>query len=265
MKLKTYKKYVSGLLIALLLGLAQPGFAANYYADFASGNDSTGDGSTGNPYKTPDGAAAARVLTGGDEIRVAKTPITQLTGTCTFTNGSTDVGTSADQSAVVADDDILGKNSGVEAWWSIASVDADSITLDRAYWGASETSDCYFATPAEANYTNWNDQDDGTSVDSRIKITGGYDLTTEERTGLTVLQTTSMFGAVYSNDDFLEVSYFVGINKYTSSNYGGVNVDSPSKGCYFHHLYAVSSENGTDGSSFLLGGDNNVYEYLYCQ
>ena len=60
------------------------------YCDWATGNDTTGDGSAGNPYKTITKASTG--LTGGDEVRVAKSPEpTALTGTLGFTNNSTAV------------------------------------------------------------------------------------------------------------------------------------------------------------------------------
>ncbi len=60
------------------------------YCDFINGDDGTGDGSTGNPYKTI--TIASTGLTGGDEVRVAKSPAnTALTGTLSFTKNSTSV------------------------------------------------------------------------------------------------------------------------------------------------------------------------------
>ena len=42
------------------------------YCSWATGNDDTGNGSAGSPYKTITKASTS--LTGGDEVRVAKSP-----------------------------------------------------------------------------------------------------------------------------------------------------------------------------------------------
>jgi len=60
------------------------------YCDWATGDDTNGNGSYSNPYKTITKATTGR--TGGDEVRVAKSPEpTSLTGTVGFTQGSTAV------------------------------------------------------------------------------------------------------------------------------------------------------------------------------
>ena len=80
------------------------------YCDFASGNDTTGDGSASNPYKTITKASTG--LSGDDEVRCAKSPApTALDGTLTFTDGSTSVATSADLTAVLAAKDFVSLNS----------------------------------------------------------------------------------------------------------------------------------------------------------
>jgi hypothetical protein len=54
------------------------------YCDYINGNDGN-DGSAGSPYKTITQASTG--LTGGDEVRVAKSPApTDLAGTLSFTN-----------------------------------------------------------------------------------------------------------------------------------------------------------------------------------
>jgi len=54
------------------------------YCDYTNGDDDTGDGTSGNPYKTIQ--KSDNGLSGGDEIRVAKSPASSdLTGTVGFT------------------------------------------------------------------------------------------------------------------------------------------------------------------------------------
>lgn len=244
-------------IVLLLCLLVSPVAATTVYVDFVSGNDSTGDGSAGNPYKTPDGASAANVLTGGDEIRVAKVDQTQLSGTCTFTNGSATVNTSADQSGVVANGNMLGKNSGNETWWAIASADGSSITLDYAYWGTSETTDCYFAVPVTSNYSDWNTSDPGASTSSRLKITGGYDLSTETRTGYTFVVSTSLFAPIVIDDDYIELSYFV---SFLDTGAANASLKLDSNGNYIHHFHGTTS---SSDHALYISGDNNTLEYIY--
>ncbi len=77
---------------------------ANYYIDPIGGNDSTGDGSLGNPWKTlTNGATAARIAA-GDEIRVKKSadPVS-LGVTGDFTLGSDTVTLSGALTATISD------------------------------------------------------------------------------------------------------------------------------------------------------------------
>ena len=112
------------------------------YADWGSGNDTSGDGSAGNPYKTIDKASTG--LSGGDEVRCAKTtdPST-LSGTLTWTDNSPTVSTSVSLVGTVAAGDIIGKptaalDSADETWWVVSSVAAGAITLTSNFYGTSE-------------------------------------------------------------------------------------------------------------------------------
>lgn len=70
------------------------------YCSWATGNDSTGNGSATNPYKTIDRAVSG--LIGGDECRCAKSsdPV-QLSGTFNFIYGSNQVATSQNLTGVI--------------------------------------------------------------------------------------------------------------------------------------------------------------------
>ena len=82
-----------------------------YYVDLVSGNDSTGDGSSGNPYKTHN--KVATLWSTGDELRLAKTsaPSSVGSGNIVFTDGSTTVTTSVSLVGTVAVGDYIGKPS----------------------------------------------------------------------------------------------------------------------------------------------------------
>src|SRR3990172_5674699 len=171
-------------LILIILLISSPVYGANFYFDLASGNDTTGDGSSGNPWKTIDKCTTTR--SAGDECRGAKTTITTLAGTLTFTNGSTSVATSVDQTAVVAAGDIVGKNSGLEGWWKVASLTSSAITLTYQYWGISGSGDAvtaYKITPVTASEEY--DINSSGSAENLLKISGGWDLTGPTQDGLT--------------------------------------------------------------------------------
>jgi hypothetical protein len=69
------------------------------YCDWINGNDTTGDGSYGTPYKTIDKSVLG--MTGQNEVRCAKSPDpVQLSGTLNFTYGSVVVPTSEDLTGV---------------------------------------------------------------------------------------------------------------------------------------------------------------------
>ena len=112
------------------------------YWDFLSGNDSTGDGSAGNPYKTLSKATTG--LTGGDEVRCAKSPDPANLGcNLTFTDGSTSVATASDLTAVLGAYDFVSLNTAGETWWEIKSINSTTITLVKAYGGTGGTGTGY--------------------------------------------------------------------------------------------------------------------------
>ena len=112
------------------------------YWDFLNGNDTTGDGSAGNPYKTLSKATTG--LTGGDEVRCAKSPDPANLGcNLTFTDGSKSVATAADLTAVLGAKDFVSLNTAGETWWEISSITSTTITLVVAYRGTGGTGNGY--------------------------------------------------------------------------------------------------------------------------
>jgi len=72
------------------------------YVDFLNGDDGAGDGSSGNPYKSIQTASTG--LTGGDEVRIAKSPDSQTaTPTATWTQGSDTIVLSVAQNLEIDD------------------------------------------------------------------------------------------------------------------------------------------------------------------
>ena len=164
---------------------------AEVYCDYTNGDDGTGDGSAGNPYKTITQATLG--LTGGDEVRVAKSPAeSNQSGTSTFTEISTAVlGSGTAYSTEFAVADYIKGGTGL--WWEILTITDDThLTL---YQGYSETTESGVAavklgvtdTGAAAASTTaiQTVSVSGTSRDSRLKISGGWDLTGPTQDGQT--------------------------------------------------------------------------------
>ena len=179
--------------LALVLALALPAGAATCYCDYATGNDSTGDGSYGTPYQTIDGCEIGMSLTGaGDEIRVAKTTVTALSGTLTFTKESTSVSTSADLTGELATGNFITASTDLditdkEGIYYVASVTSDTVTLGDEYASASGAKSCVKINEYDFQGNGHNIEDISAGTDGTdgnpFKITGGWDLTTQTRDG----------------------------------------------------------------------------------
>lgn len=227
------RKLLLSLLLVLLLATGSS--AANYYFDLASGNDTTGDGTYGNPWKTIDKCTTSR--TGGDECRGAKTTITTLSGTLTFTNGSTSVSTSSDLTAVVAANDLVGKNSGLEGWFKVSSVSASAITLVVEYWGLSGSGSAvtgYKVTPVAAS-EEYDISVSGSSESSLLKISGGWDLSTQTQDGWTCFSTTYANSIDFNTRRYIELSKF--IVSATSSH--ALNLGTTAGYKYVHDMHLI--------------------------
>ena len=162
------------------------------YCDYLNGDDDSGDGSAENPYKTI--YKASDGLTGGDEARVAKSgdPIS-LSGTLTWTDGSATVATSVDLTGEVAVGDFIGKGTVGETYWRVADISSTEITLgvpegedysETKYYGVSEvvaSKKLAFILAVDGQAI----EASGVSKSNRLKVSGGWDLTSELQTGVT--------------------------------------------------------------------------------
>jgi len=163
------------------------------YCDYALGNDTTGDGSAANPYKTIDKASLG--LAGGDEVRCAKSPdSSDLPGTLTWTNNSSSVATSQDLTGVLAARNFIRKTTlqsgDYDIWWEISSINATTITLVQQFRGYTEScsSKKLGTTDTGAATSGQNVQSissSGSSRSSQIKVSGGWNLATETQDGET--------------------------------------------------------------------------------
>lgn len=247
------KKLLIILLIVLSLVFPLNVLSANYYFDLSGGDDTTGDGSSGNPWKTIDKCTTSR--TGGDECRGAKTTVTAISGTCTFTNGSNEIATSVDQSGTVSAGDFVSKNSGLEGWWLVASVDSDSINLTYEYWGLSGSgtpTTGYFVTPVTGT-EEYDFQASGTSAASRLKVSGGWDLTGPTQDGITAFSST--FNGIDSNSkNYVELSNFIIYS--TSQN---LNI-SLSHDIYYHDLFLLAGTGTLAAMYYLTSPYSDTFE-----
>jgi hypothetical protein len=182
------------------------------YCDFELGDDSEGDGSAEAPFKTID--VASDGLGGGDEVRCAKSADPEaLSGTLTWTNGSTTVNTSADLTSELAAKDFIRKSSlnaaDYDIWWEIASLTSSAITLVQTFRGHTETCASKKLGTTDTG-TAGTDEDvqlvagEGENRSSQLKISGGWDLSTEEQTGETWFRQTgtSRLGNGLGSGDF---------------------------------------------------------------
>lgn len=221
------------------------------YVDLASGDDTGGDGTYGNPYKTF--AKADDGLTGGDEIRVAETTMTTLSGTLTFTNGSASVTTSADQTSAVAAGDVIGKNEIDEGWWLVTSLTSGAITLDHDYWGTTEATTGYAMSPSGTTIQVL--ATDGSSTSSRLKLSGGWNLGTQTQDGFTFYYPTAGSYALINYSRYSEVAYFV-----ISYDYNfGFAFQSADTYQYYHHCHVAGQ---ADGGGFYFSEDHLIAEDL---
>lgn len=190
------------------------------YCDYTNGDDGTGDGSAGNPYKTITKASTG--LTGGDEVRVAKSPAdTALTGTLGFTINSTavvGVGTIFTSELVIGD----FVKGGDEQYYEIVTITDDThAVLFKKYPSSTGAGVAGYklgiTSTGEAASTSTAVQTvsaSGTSVVSRLKISGGWNLGTEEQDGQTYFRQmhgtfNSRYGrGLYANSkDYIEIDH----------------------------------------------------------
>ena len=257
------------------------------YADYITGDDETLDGTNpATPYKTI--TVASIGLTGGDEVRVAKSPAaSNLTGTLEFTLNSTAVvGTDTlFTSELVIGDFILGGDGN---WWEVIVItDNTHATLYKKYSGATEDEVSsqklgITSTGAAAGSTTYIQEvsASGVSAASMLKISGGWDLTGPTQDGQTYFRQmhgtfNSRYGyALYATGkSFVEIErlhflrYYAGIYLASSSNNNTITASTcNSNGSYGIYIYASSNNiitaqicnsNNTYGI-YLNSGSNNT-------
>lgn len=161
------------------------------YCDYINGNDTTGNGSYSSPYKTITKASTG--LTGGDEVRVAKSPDdTALTGTLTFTEGSTTLTGSGTlfTTELVIGDFVKGADN---QYYEVVTISSNTAAvLYQKYPSSTQSGVSSYkmgvtSTGAAAGSTTQVQaiSASGSSTSSRLKISGGWDLASQTQTGVT--------------------------------------------------------------------------------
>lgn len=246
------------------------------YVSWATGDDTTGDGSFGNPWKTITKGTTG--LTGGDEVRVAKSPApTALTGTLTFTAGSTAVTGSgtAFSSELVIGDFIEG---GDGYWYEVVTIDSNtSATLGYKYSSATQAgvssrklgvTSTGAAAAADAIVQEVSAS--GTSAVSRLKISGGWDLSTQTQDGQTFFrQMHGTFGnrwgwGLYAFEkNYVEIErlhclrYGLGLYVRVSGNF---SIAAPAcLGCATAGIYFSTGSTCTLTSPVCMGSNSGIW------
>ena len=240
------------------------------YWDFLSGNDSTGDGSAGNPYKTLSKATTG--LTGDDDVRCAKSPDPANLGcNLTFTDGSTSVATASDLTSVLGAHDFVSLNTAGETWWEISSINSTTITLVVAYRGTGGTGTGYKRgiTGSIAGVTVA-DGSSSTAVHT-ISASGTSGATLKLSFGWNLSGTPAQDGQTF----FFQSNATKGGRAIYASSKGYIEIDGARFGLlrYDTGIYGYNSSNWTitsctcNGNSnygiYLSGGCSNIVAYGY--
>lgn len=211
------------------------------YCSWATGDDTTGDGTAANPYKTITKASTSR--SPGDEVRVAKSPEpTALTGTVGFTFNSTAVtGVGTAFLSELAIGDFIKAPDGL--YYEVITLTSDTVAvLYKKY--PSETQSGYSSYKlgvidtgaAASSSTQVQIVSSSGNSSAMLYISGGWDLSTETQTGQTYFRQkhatfANRYGAglYLSTKSYIDISrlhflrYSTGIKFYQGSVYNVIN------------------------------------------
>lgn len=247
------------------------------YCSWATGDDTNGTGTAANPYKTITKASTSR--TGGDEVRVAKSPDpTALTGTTAWTlNGTTVTGTGTLFKTELAIGDFISAPDG--NWYEVIELASDtSATLFKKYPSASASghssqklgvTDTGAATSSSTQVQVVNSSGKSSAF---LYISGGWDLATETQTGQTWFRQMHgtfanrygyglyMTGKSYTNLDKLNfLRYNYGIYYYNGSN----NNTITSATCNSNNNYGIYYTGSNNNTIYALSTTGNTKAGIY--
>ena len=190
------------------------------WVDWVNGLDTNAGTNPALPKKTIASATTGR--TGGDEIRVAKSPDpTPLTGTISLTDASLDViGVGTLFTSELALGDFIECGNGY--WLEVIAITSDTqITLYKKYYGdnisgfnsrklgVTDTGSAS-STTTQVQVVNSN----GVGFTSVLQISGGWDLSTQTQNGETFFkQTNATFDNRYGYGLYLSSKKYVTVSK----------------------------------------------------
>ena len=249
------------------------------YCSWATGDDTSGTGTAANPYKTITKASTSR--TAGDEVRVAKSPEpTALTGTISFTNNSVDItGTDTLFTTELAIGDFI--KGGDDNWWEVVTITSNTAaTLYKKYSGTTQSgvsSQKLGVTDtgaAASSGTQVQDVKSSGTSSANLKISGGWDLTTETQTRQTFFRQIQGtfnnrygYGLYFSSKTYTEIShlnflrYNYGIYYNNSSNNTITSATCNSNGN--SGIYYTGSSNNTITGSPVCNSNGQYGIYYY--
>lgn len=161
---------------------------ANWYTNNVTGNDTTGDGSIGNPYKTI--AKVYTVCANDDVIYVAGSGSTLLPGTATQSTNEI-CNTTNDLSAIVAVGDVIGITddmTGKTFWSSVRSITSTTIGFSTnmiPFRNRTLTLERVDTTHYSTSAANTTLENITTTTKQGITISGGWDPTYTSQIGYT--------------------------------------------------------------------------------
>jgi len=163
------------------------------YTDYLTGNDTTGNGTIATPYKTIN--KAMTIGDNGDEVRVAGSGFTALSGTVTATiNTSTTWNTSVNLTGVLLPGDIITVNDAEfgneKFFYKVFSVGTTSIVVDGAWNRTANvnltfskvTTQHYYTTTASVTFETVN-----ITGKTNFIVRGGWVNSFTEQTGWTIM------------------------------------------------------------------------------
>ena len=231
------------------------------YCCFLTGDDGTGDGSAGNPYKTITQASTG--LTGGDEVRVAKSAAaSNLTGTLGFTAGSTAVtGSGTAFTTELAIGDFIKGGDG--QWYEVVTItDNTNAVLYKVYPSSTQSGvssqKLGVTSTGEAAATSTAIQTvsvPGSSTASRLKISGGWDLGTTTQDGQTYFrQMHSTFANRYGRGLYASNKHYIEIERLHFLRYDNCIYVT---GCDYWKITSPNLLSAGNEALYLLSAENN--------
>jgi len=232
------------------------------YCDWATGDDTNGTGTWDHPYKTITKASTG--LTGGDEVRVAKSPEpTALTGTVGFTQGSTAVtGVNTLFTTELAIGDFIEAPDG--QYYEVITIGSNtSATLYKVYPSATQSG--YSSKKlgvtdtgaAASSATKVQIVSSSGTSSANLVISGGWDLSTQTQTGQTFFRqlNTTSFANRYGWGLYSNGKYFTAISRLHFLRYDiGIRYENSYTNEFIMPICLSSNQHGVS----IYNSDNNI-------